>query len=361
MNNNWLAHINPETPINLLAIPGTHDSASWVGSAICGTKSGVAAAAIASQVLTYTQRRNIRQQLDDGVRALDMRIAYDEYAGYRRGWLDPYSDAPARPAQIWMCHGKAVFDVTFESQLQIVSQFLINHPREFVVMVLHQQGWTNVGGAESHQLITQQINRARLNVYDISQHSGGWPTVRDLAGKVLILSRLNRPNASWLQVSNGWGDHENKTYFRRFCAENANLHILLQDRYNGVTTPTPTEHLHTLGGAWRADANQAKFILFDNMREEGQAGDLKVNHLSHSFKFHGHPWVLGQTLNQRLVDAIVNSHRKYRGLLMLDDANENTCSNLIRLNRQLWPAGLRQGLAEAITDAAATMAAKRSG
>ena len=58
MSKNWLSRIVQDTRINVLAILGTHDAASYSGASIAP--------------LTITQQLDITEQLDAGVRVLDM-------------------------------------------------------------------------------------------------------------------------------------------------------------------------------------------------------------------------------------------------------------------------------------------------
>lgn len=64
MSSDWVSRIPDGTRINELAIPGTHDAAAWTHySNIRSSTPG-----------TWAQRQSITEQLDLGVRALDLRV-----------------------------------------------------------------------------------------------------------------------------------------------------------------------------------------------------------------------------------------------------------------------------------------------
>ncbi len=103
-NSQWLTQrINPATPIDMISLPGSHDS---------GTKktSGIA----------QTQSLTIEEQLFVGIRCLDIRL---KVIG---GRLQVY-------------HGDADCILSFKQVVTWVNSFLQAHPAEFVVMIIKKE------------------------------------------------------------------------------------------------------------------------------------------------------------------------------------------------------------------------------
>lgn len=61
LTKSWTSRLDPKTPISLLSIPGTHDSAAYSPHSLI-------------QIALEKQRWSILQQLNSGIRFLDLRI-----------------------------------------------------------------------------------------------------------------------------------------------------------------------------------------------------------------------------------------------------------------------------------------------
>src|SRR5690606_33471470 len=107
------------TRINELAIPVTHDSAAWTKhSSLPSSTPG-----------TWAQRMSITEQLNLGVRVLDLRVGYASTT-YTLGLT----------SFVGMFHGPVYLDVTLETVLESISSWLESHQSEFVILVFQQQG-----------------------------------------------------------------------------------------------------------------------------------------------------------------------------------------------------------------------------
>src|SRR6516225_5107294 len=126
MSKDWLSRIAQHTRINVLAIPGTHDAASVSG--------------VRSTPFTITQQIDIKQQLDAGVRVLDMRVAHVA-AHTTGGWGGGYITKKVEvPEDVYMCHGQIVFNTKLSEALASIKAWLSENPSEFVAMIFQQQG-----------------------------------------------------------------------------------------------------------------------------------------------------------------------------------------------------------------------------
>ena len=106
MSSDWCARISDKTRINQLAIPGTHDAAAWTHYWNVPTTPG-----------TWAQRKSITEQLDLGIRVLDLRVGYAS-----NNWTVGITSF------IGMFHGPIYLSLTLEEVLTDVSYYLTSRP-----------------------------------------------------------------------------------------------------------------------------------------------------------------------------------------------------------------------------------------
>lgn len=106
--NNWMADLDPSQTINLISIPGTHESCARYDHATAG--------------YTQCQWLSITDQLLNGIRFLDIRCTYE---------------VDGKPFEI--THGGYDQNVTFADVQKEVIDFLTANPTEFVLMNVQQE------------------------------------------------------------------------------------------------------------------------------------------------------------------------------------------------------------------------------
>ena len=149
----WMSSLRDDTPLLDLSLPGTHDSATGnLGS-------------FATEIVR-TQSLPLDQQLDAGVRVLDIRC-WAEHNGFT------------------MHHGPISLGQTFGEVLRIVRTFLLHHPRETVLMRIMREG----GGGGNTESFEQVFARyADTDGRDLFWHpTGNTPTLGEVRGKVVVL------------------------------------------------------------------------------------------------------------------------------------------------------------------------------
>ncbi len=324
MPDNWLSQFNPGTRINVLAIPGTHDAASVTGAS--------------SAPLTITQRLDITEQLDAGVRVLDMRVAHiaEKSSG---GWI---RERTVVPEDIYMCHGPIVFATKLSEALDSIKSWLSEsaHKYEFVAMIFQQQGKIPTDVTEKRRLIgliKDTITNAFSGGWMFRPEEGtnDWPTIGQLKKKVLVFSRLQDdfPGAFDLRAWNAGSLTD--MISAQYDIPDTNLKVAIQDRYTKVTNTDFTDHLNRGLVNNIAEINAAKMILFERLNAQyNDDPTLKINHLSHSLKSptYPQPYMLGTDLNERLIRSLENKDARYRGFVMIDDANPTVCKSIINSN-----------------------------
>lgn len=151
-NQDWMSALSDNVRLANISIPGTHNSLSRYG----GT-------------YAQTQSLSVADQLDMGVRYLDVRFKY------RNGKLQAY-------------HGFVPQYQTFEDFLQTVSNFLDAYPTETVLIRMQNEG----GAAEYQHDFFRRFNTV-LNQYrhNNTVPSGNNPTLGDVRGKFVFIRDFN--------------------------------------------------------------------------------------------------------------------------------------------------------------------------
>lgn len=323
MSKDWLSRIKTDTPINVLSVPGTHDAASVSGAS--------------SMVLTITQQVGITAQLDAGVRVLDMRVAHVA-ASTSGGWIRAKVETPE---DIYMCHGPIVFSTKLSEALSDIKKWLTTNNTEFVAMIFQQQGSKSTDVKEKTR-VTGLIKKAITDAFNEEWTLGpgtcttNWPTVAQAKKKVLIFSRLEDSFNGAFDLR-AWNTSSlDDMVNAKFDVPDTSLKVAIQDRYTQVTNTDFTKHLNKGYFNDIPEINKAKLILFEKLHSQhNDDNTLKINHLSHSLKSptYSQPYMLGTDINKRLKASILeNKDKRYRGFVMIDDAEATVCKSIIDSN-----------------------------
>lgn len=153
--NNWMQDIEDNRLVCKMSIPGTHDTGANTGN-----------------VWVKTQDKDIKQQLNSGIRFFDIRLVHDN------GILK-------------LCHGSNIFDTTFVGDvLKTTVEFLKEHPSETVIMTIKRDHDLDKDGGTKYRIaLTKalEVDRA-LTPYMVKSFRSDF-TLGDLRGKMLIISR----------------------------------------------------------------------------------------------------------------------------------------------------------------------------
>lgn len=153
----WMSKISDAALIRKISIPGTHDS-----GALYGGPTGFLASPY-----VVTQSMSIRNQLNAGIRFLDIRCRH-------------YTD------QLPIHHGEVYQKITFRNVLQSVTEFLTAYKSETVLMRIKEE-YKSDGNTRSFS----DTLRAYLSAFNsfIWTTSNGLanPTLKEVRGKIVIL------------------------------------------------------------------------------------------------------------------------------------------------------------------------------
>lgn len=299
MTKTWLTDLDDGIRINQLAIPGTHDAGAWTHH--CDIPSSTPG--------TWAQRKNITEQLDLGVRVLDLRV------GYKWGITGTY---------IGMFHGPIFLDSSLEDVLKAVKTWLTANPKEFVIFIFQQQGKPpqDDAAADILALVKDKIGRDSFHAFDHTRRR--WPTIGELRGKVMCFGRLKSKVDEFCDVRSWLGDGDNTP--GRVIDAAQNLKIYLQDQYKNISGSG--------GYVSRGDDNTKKFNI---VKAAAQATPdvtasllLRINHMSYS-NLRYQPWESGEGVNTKLRA----SSFRIEGVLMIDDADQDTVDHILANNSRL--------------------------
>ena len=176
--NSWMTAIDDDTKIALLTIPGTHDAATSTCSA-------------AGKCQTLT----ISGQLEHGVRAFDLR---------------PTMDDNSTLGNIY--HSILDTGVSMEDAMKYFDSFLKAHPGEGIIVIMRYESERQIFGsiaednyktAMKNFLWDSRIYQSRMAAFNRSM------TMKDLRGKILIISRNDLSPVSTFETAYTQWSHSN--------------------------------------------------------------------------------------------------------------------------------------------------------
>lgn len=191
---NWMSGIRDDVLLSDISMPGTHDS----GARLMGATPGAA----------QCQGLTIRQQLNAGVRYLDMRLEYDtSVSGSVRvvhGIIDCLNDSGG--------------PLTLDSVINDCYQFLRDYPTETIIMSVKEDDGSN----------TQTLANVLMDKFYANQSywylGSSIPKLKDVRKKIVLAKRISQIYGG-LNLS--WGDQGSNGSMVQ-----VNSSLTVQDRYN---------------------------------------------------------------------------------------------------------------------------------
>lgn len=152
---NWMDEIRDDVKLSELALPGTHDSASFTHY----------------HPMVKTQELNFQDQLRYGIRVFDIRYRHigNKFA---------------------LHHGFVFLNIMFDEFLDIVDQFLLNHPRETVLFRLKKDYDDDVNNNRSDEDTLNEY----LSQYSTYKRVTSNAQIGEVRGKFIILNNCQFDN-----------------------------------------------------------------------------------------------------------------------------------------------------------------------
>ncbi|MBR3737901.1 MAG: leucine-rich repeat protein, partial [Eubacterium sp.] len=301
----WMSAIRGETRLTEITIPGSHDS---------GAKAfefPYSAAAFVSK----TQDKTIPQQLDAGVRFLDIRLEGKGEGDNYEAFLTHGDATIVYQGSGHSTSGKYYLDYL----IQNVMDWLASHPSETVLICMKR----DKGNADITTPVYNYIHGRRSDgyyfygsSYDYRDHwylGGGNPTLDEVRGKMVLFNRYNSGAADG-GVYIDWPDQGGKGSYESPCyKENYARNGYIQDHYewsvnNKVNATQEMLNLPHEKGKWYVSFSST--TLGETVpNPEGHAGEI----------------------NPKLKNLTFN-YGKPAGIYLMDFATEDLCRLFIKNN-----------------------------
>ena len=254
----WMSALDDALPLNRIWLPGSHDSATQYAQLA---------------YFTRCQSLSVREQLEAGIRYLDIRLGTDDGSedfSLKHGFLS--------------CKTGLFGSVLYlDRLLQDCYGFLEDHPSETIVFVVKYEHGNKTAG-EVGQMLDAVIQKNE----DAWLLADAIPTLGEARGR-LVLFRRYEDEAS-LGARAGipmlWEEQRGKSDTSLAAAEekNGSYTLLVQDRFE-----------YNTADKWKA--------FLSGMEETAGENDVSLNFLStKGTAAYGHPYTFAEKLNRRLLD-----------------------------------------------------------
>ena len=195
---NWMSFIGDQRPLQFISIPGTHDSGALHNLSIKDifTNKDI--------VLTYaqTQNKTIVEQLEMGVRYLDIRCRFNN------GKFEIY-------------HGSVSQKQSFDDVIKACQKFLKENPSETIIMNIKEENSKTTNNTFSQRFV--QYYYSYPNLFEIGNHI---PKLGEVRGKIVVIRRFVSGDNIGIDAQSFWKDNTT------FIAENKNgVQFYIQDNY----------------------------------------------------------------------------------------------------------------------------------
>jgi hypothetical protein len=202
---NWMSDIPDSENLGQISIPGTHDTMTFNTHA----------------PYTRTQDLSLRDQLNDGIRFVDIRLGGLQVdGGFSQTDLGAY-------------HGSGTFqyylDATFRSVIDTVQQFLKENPTETIIMSIKKENDAN-GLSDSNEFATI-ADRVIDSYGSLFYSESSVPTLGTARGHIVVLRRYSDPasTAPGIDATN-WAD--NTTFSMNATFQGSGIGTInVQDHY----------------------------------------------------------------------------------------------------------------------------------
>lgn len=164
INHNWMSYLSDNKPIREISIPGTHDSAT------SAYKPGYLSHKIVATPWVKTQDDNIRDQLNKGVRFLDIRCRHLNNS-------------------FVIHHASFYCFCSFEDVLNMIVDFLKKNTSEFILMRIRNEHKESNNNRSFCETMQTYYDTHREFFWQPGHNND--PNLGDVRGKIVILQNWN--------------------------------------------------------------------------------------------------------------------------------------------------------------------------
>ena len=317
MGNNWMSFLPDNEDITFLSIPGTHDA-------------GTAHTTSEYNAMGQCQQLSIMDQLNCGIRYFDLRLGHDD------NWFTDRNFQIVHNSVNCMYKGEYL---RIKTVMKWINNFLDENPGETVILqVMPYKAFNEFH--DIHQLVYEYFRdevRNHPDRYYIGNHV---PTLGEVRGKILIISRIENANNS---------DFNKKTASERYpdgmqWAIDAKRWLEWNDSYSDPLAKTAETDQYVI---WTQDkfktVGDDKWRIIMNSTFNPETGPLAKR--SEAAAAGKHAWVISysscvrtypqdsaQTLNPKLKKQLVTNEYAIRSVLCSDFTDQQLAYLVYRQN-----------------------------
>lgn len=283
---NWMKDLDDNLFLSRLSIPGSHDAAT----SSCSS-SGLTGSA-------HTQTYTIAQQLEHGVRMFDLRPAWDGN-------------------EMIIYHGIVSTGVKFNDVLTTLCNFLVAHPKEFLFVIMRHEDDSESDGqkAEWPNQMGESLSAKKQYIIDYSPTL----TVRDMRGKLLLMSRNTYTGGPIGGYLNGGGD--NSTYDRTLSGTSgAYMNMTTQDMYDVAASGQLSQKVSAIKSLLARSLAEKEYRLFMN---HASGYSKKTSIFGISFSSYEGVQECARTCNKAFIDYMKGKTGPM-GFVMMDFAGDDS-------------------------------------
>lgn len=181
--NRWMAMIPGSTYFSMLSTPGSHDSAT---SSVSGLFSSYA----------KCQSETISEQLENGVRAFDLRPQYK-------------SSSTITADNLTIYHGSYSTGVLYKDAIATIVDFLQKNPTEAISIIMTKEEASGTDQTSTLIDVVTSIHNNYSSYFKILDHS--YYTLNDYRGKIMFGCRPNWYNVTGANRVTNWPDDQSVT------------------------------------------------------------------------------------------------------------------------------------------------------
>lgn len=274
--NSWMANLQDNISISKISIPGTHDSGARVDAPVV---SGTA----------KTQDLSIAEQLDAGVRFLDIRCRHIDNS-------------------FTIHHGAIYQKLNFDDVLNACYAFLNSHPSETIIMSVKEE------------YDASNTTRSFEQTFDsyVQKNSAKWdlgttiPNLGDVRGKIKLLRRFSANTAKGINATS-WADNTT------FEINNSAAQLKVQDYYKVTNNDDKWNGILNLLNEANNDTTGKLFINFTSGYKPGIFGIPSIPTVSNS-------------INPKLKTFFQNNTKGTYGIMPIDFVNAELSELIVKTN-----------------------------
>lgn len=274
--NNWMNRLDSHKSLEQISLPGTHDS--------CALYGGYAA---------ETQTRSLLDQMNAGVRFLDIRCRHSE-------------------SHFSIFHGAVYQKIGFQEVLDQCYQFLNANPSETLVMSVKNEG----GGDHPVGTFQEQFQTYIASTINRWFLENRFPKLSEVKGKIVLLRRFDKDIPSeelGLAGNPGWKDDAT------FVMNSPLATMEIQDQYD---TDDAEKKWNCISGLLDRARNNNPERLFLNFSSATDAS---------TFSPIPNPEKMANKINPRLIDYFVANHGRF-GIIAMDFNLANISGVIVQSN-----------------------------